>query len=391
MPSAVSGRAGVDGSPRPGSQRRLGADNGPERCDGPRMRTLTLQGSFRDMGRQFGDACRDEIHQFYDLRVKNALMQAKSYGGRDVTEGHLLGVAKASIEPTKAYHADGFEELSGIAEGADLPVEKILAMNGLTDFRDVLAWHGELETFGGCSSIIVQKDLASSGHALCGQTWDLATDNMPFVLGVIREPTAGKKTRTLTTVGCLSLIGMNEDGLSIGTTNVRTLDAKPGVNYLSIIHKVLSSASFDDAVEAVVGAPRAGAHYYFIVSGDDRAAALEVSATEAHRVDVSEGAYVHTNHCLIGANVEREADTPAGSSHARQDRLQALVDADAGSVDLDALQRYWADTENGENAICRDDFGAMGISTNGAVVMEPASRTIRMCHGLPNKASWVTL
>jgi isopenicillin-N N-acyltransferase-like protein len=366
-------------------------DKRSRRCDGPRMRTLTLKGTFRAMGRQFGEACREEIHQFYDLRVHNALMQAKSYGDRDVTEAHLLGVAKASIAPTEAYHPEGFEELQGIAEGAALPVEKILAMNGLTDFRDVLAWHGDLEAFGGCSSIIVQKDLTKGGHALCGQTWDLATDNMPFVLGVIREPQTGKKTKTLTTVGCLSLIGMNEDGLSVGTTNVRTLDAKPGVNYLSIIHKALSASSFDEAVGAVTEAPRAGAHYYYIVGGGDEAVALEVSATEAHRVDVTEGAYVHTNHCLIDANVDREADTPAGSSHARQARLQALVDADAGSVDLDALQRYWADTDNGENAICRDDFGAMGISTNGAVVMEPGTKTLRMCHGLPNKASWITV
>lgn len=325
------------------------------------MRTLTFKGTFRDIGRQFGEACRDQIHEFYALRVNNALLQAKSYGGRDVTEAHLLGVARASIAPTQGYHPDGFEELSGIAEGADLPVEKVLAMNGLTDFRDVLAWHGDLETFGGCSSIIVQKNVAKGGHALCGQTWDLATDNMPFVLGVVREPEGGKKTKTLTTVGCLSLIGMNEDGLSIGTTNVRTLDAKPGVNYLSIIHKVLCSASFDDAVSAVVDAPRAGAHYYYLVGGDDQAVALEVSAGDAHRVDVTEGTYVHTNHCLIDANMGKEAETPAGSSHARQDRLQALVDADKGSVDLDALQNYWADTENGENAICRDDFGAMGI------------------------------
>ena len=39
------------------------------------MRQISLQGTPRNMGRAFGEACRHEIHEFYRLRVANAVAQ----------------------------------------------------------------------------------------------------------------------------------------------------------------------------------------------------------------------------------------------------------------------------------------------------------------------------
>jgi len=353
------------------------------------MKILTLQGSHREIGRAFGEACRDEIQEFYHLRVKNALMQAKQHGDRDVDERHLLEVARRSLGPTEAFDPDGFAELEGIAEGSGLSLEAVLGMNGLTDYRDVLAWHGDLEDFGGCSAFIVGREVTAGGDALCGQTWDLATDNMPYVIGVIRKPDHGPETRCLTTVGCLSLIGMNELGLAVGTTNIRTEDARPGVNYLSLIHRALASATLEEAVSSILSAQRAGAHFYYLVDAEGRAAAVETTAHLFHRQEASTGQYVHCNHCLIPAHVEIEGNTPSVSSHARQHRLVELIEADGGKSSLETMKRALADHENGDNAICRHDFG--GISSNGAVVMAPTSRRIEACHGLPCQATWADL
>ena len=241
------------------------------------MQILSFSGSPREIGRAFGETCSEQIKEFYALRIRNAIGQALQHGGRDVGEEQVLKVARACVAPTQSYHPEGFEEMQGIAEGSGLPVEKILAMNGLTDIRDVLAWGGELEEFGGCSSFIVQGDYSRDGKLWCGQTWDLATDNMPFVIGVHRKPTDAPESWTLTTVGCLSLIGINDAGLSIGTTNIRTTDSRPGVTYLNIIHKVLSSRDFETARKAVIDAPKAGAHYYYVCDKHGRAAGFECS------------------------------------------------------------------------------------------------------------------
>lgn len=340
------------------------------------------------MGQAFGESTRDEIAELYDKRLANAIRQAKQYAGRDVTEEQLLAVAGACVGPTRQYDESGLEELEGIARGANQSLEKILAMNGLTDLRDVLGWHGQLDAFGGCSSFVIAADQTADGHTVCGQTWDLATDNMPHVLAVVRKPSNGPSTRCLTTVGCLSLIGQNEHGISVGTTNLRTTDARAGVTYLSIIHRALAQREFTQAVACITDATRSGAHYYYVAGPDDQARAIECTPYQAEVVDVATGHYVHTNHVLEAPNREHEAVTPAESSHARQQRLESLIGARSDWT-LEATKSLLADRANGVNAVCRHDTN--GISSNGSVLLRPQTRTVWASHGPADIAEWIAL
>lgn len=340
------------------------------------------------MGEAFGEICREEIQQFYELRLRNAISQAKEYGGRVVGEGEVLALSRQCLPISEGYDRDGTLELVSIARGANLAPEKVFAMNQLTDLRDVLAWGGPLETDGGCSSFVIQGDLTADGNLLVGQTWDLASDNMPYVVGVRRRPKETPSTVCLTTVGCLSLIGANEEGLFVGTTNLRTKDARPGVGYLSIIHRALACRDLETAELAVTSAPRAGGHYYYLANRRNRAVTIECSATLHERAVVERGYFVQTNHVQAARLQPLEADTPAQSSRARHARLMELIEADrARGIDLERAQTYFADTENGPNAICRDNLG--GISTNGAVLGAPARPSLVMTHGLPSRAVWV--
>ena len=352
------------------------------------LRVLEFAGTPSEMGEAFGESCRAEIAELYALRLENALAQAREYGGRNPREADLLALAKLCRPATQAHHPDGFAELCGIAAGARQSVERVLALGGLTDLRDTLAWGGTLEAAGGCTGFVVQGDASVSGRVLCGQSWDLTTDNAPFVVAVHRKPSDGPETRCVTTVGCLSLMGMNEHGIAVGTTNLRTRDARVGVPYLNLIHRALASRAYADAVSSLASARRAAAHSYTIVGAEGQAVVLECSAAHAHPIRVERGTHVHCNHCLLPEHAASEGDTPRRSSEARYTRMSELL-AETETHDLDSLQRLLADTKNGELAICRDDFS--GISTNAAIVMDPAERKIRACQGLPSRAEWVEL
>jgi isopenicillin-N N-acyltransferase like protein len=353
------------------------------------MRVLRLKGSHRDMGRQLGSELREQTQSFYAIRLQIAIDQAWKYGGRRVDEAEVLKAARSCLPVTRAYDPKGFEELQGIAEGSGLSMEQVLALNGLTDLRDWLAWGGDEDSLGGCSAFVVQKDATQDGAMICGQTWDLATNNMPYVIGVHRQPDTGPQTWTLTTAGCLSLIGMNEDGLCVGTTNVRVTDAGSGVVYLSIIHKALSAGSHSEAVACVTDARRVSGHFYYIASADGQATALECTGTRVHQTQVEQGVYVHCNHCLIPENAELEGNKPTASSLERTSRLDRLFVDNGTQNNLDSAKTFLANTEGGLTAICRDD--TEGVSSNGAVVMSPSRGEIQACHGLPSTAPWVHL
>ncbi len=353
------------------------------------MRVLRLKGSHLEMGRQLGRELREETQRFYATRLQIAIDQAWKYGQRRVDEADVLKAARSCLPVTRAYDPQGFQELQGIAEGAGLSMEQILALNGLTDLRDWLAWGGDEDSLGGCSAFVTQADMTQDGEMICGQTWDLATNNMPYVIGVHRQPDKGPQTWTLTTAGCLSLIGMNEDGICVGTTNVRVTDAGSGVVYLSIIHKALSADSHSAAVACVTEAPRASGHFYYVADGEGNATALECTGTRLHQERVKQGVYVHCNHCLIAENAALEGNEPTASSLERTSRLDRLFRENAGNNSIESAKGFLANTEGGLTAICRDD--TEGISSNGAVVMVPSRREIQACHGLPSTATWIHL
>jgi isopenicillin-N N-acyltransferase-like protein len=351
--------------------------------DAPTLRVIELGGAPRELGRTFGELCRAEIAELYQRRTQNALRQARELGGRNAREEDLLALARACLAPTRAHHPDGHEELAGIAEGSGLSLERVLAMNGLTDLRDVLAFAGDPEAAGGCTACVVMGDETRDGRLLCAQTWDLATDNLPFVVRVRRRPRAGPATDCITAVGCLSIAGMNEAGIAAGTTNLRTRDGRAGVVYTSVVHKALACTRLEDAVAAATDAPRAAAHFYWLADGEGRAAVVECAATRHHRRDLARGHHVQCNHCLAPEIAALEVEVPRASSHARQARMEALLAGARGRIDAAALRGFLADRENGALAICRDDFD--GISTLAAVVVAPETRTLHASPPAPTE------
>jgi isopenicillin-N N-acyltransferase-like protein len=340
------------------------------------------------MGEAFGESCREGIAALYALRLENALVQALRYGGRRVGEGDLLALAAACLEACERFHSDGAAELRGIARGARLSPERVLALNGLTDLRDALAWGGPLEAAGGCTAFVVQRDRSADGRLWAGQSWDLGTDNQPYVVGVHRRPARGPETWSVTTLGCLALMGLNAEGVALGTTNLRTTDAGPGVPYTSLIQRALEADSAASAAALIARAPRAGGHAYTVVDRHGEAFAVECTAKHARTFALRGGFHVHTNHCQVPEHQALEAEISFASSRARLARMQQLL-REAGRIAGPFLEGCLADDANGPLAICRDDFE--GISTNAALVVSPEGPVLRACHGLPSRGAWIDL
>ncbi len=352
------------------------------------MRILRLEGTPEAMGAAYGESCRAQIGELYQKRLHNALSQAKEYGGRTIGEAELLALAQASLPQVAEYSPEGYQELQGISRGSGLPLLKLWMMNALTDLRDVAAfgdpslWAAEAD---GCSSFLLMGDSTQDGRVWCGQTWDLVTDNLPHVLVVVRKPKQGPATVSLTTDGCLSLIGMNEHGVAIGTTNIRTVDSRPGVCYLDLIHKALGQKTLAAAADAVENSPRAGAHYFYLSDGE-KGVTLECTATRAVRTEVHRGYAVHCNHVLAPEQVALEAQgTPMASSHHRQSRFEQLL-AESPRPQIRDLERFLADHQGGNNSICRHNFA--GITSNASVLMNPAQREFHAVHGPACCGQW---
>ena len=350
---------------------------------------IELAGTSREMGRQFGEACRDAIVELYETRLEGAIQFARMWGHRTVRREEILDLAERCLASTRAYDPQGSDECVGIAEASGLTPAQLFAMQGLTDIRDVLAFSG-VPDGEGCSAIILPRERSADGRLLFAQNWDLATTNMPYVRLVHRRPVDTPETWSLTLTGCLSLIGINSEGVGVGTTNVTTDDGSCGVHYLHVLHRALEARSFNDAVSCIVDAPRLSGHYFFLVSAEGPAAVFECSARQCVRHDVVSNEVVRCNHLLDAEVVTTQRVQYTTCSSYRQQRLEDLLEQHE-TVGIDDIKRMLSDHEGGDNAVCRHDLPPTGISTNAAVILSPETGEIHACRGQPHVGRWRTM
>lgn len=347
---------------------------------------LEFAGSPFQMGASFGEECRDEIHELYELRLKNSLSSCRLYG-KSISETELLNLSAECLNKSIEYDEETHKELMGIAEGSELSAEKCFLMQGLTDMRDLAAFDGN-NSDEGCSSFIIGPDLSKRNELVIGQNWDLQTDNMPFVKFINRKPAEGPETWSLTLSGCLSLIGINSDGIAVGTTNLKTFDVRPGVHYLNVLHSALNSRTLPEAEKKVKNAERAGGHYFFIGNSRNEAVGLECSAKYFSEFRLKKGFYVHCNHALSDEIIKLEAEQNMISTHYRQKRLEQLISGIPEKISLADIKEFLSDHEGGEDrCLCRHNYN--GLSTNASVVIFPCSGEIHACKGQPHSGKWL--
>ncbi len=352
------------------------------------LETIELKGTPTQMGGAFGEACREEIRELHERRLRSAVQFAATWGDRSISAAQVTAVAESCLPFAEAYDPAGYEEFAAIAAGADMTPADLFVMQGLTDMRDLLAF-GEVDG-GECTAAIIPRERAQGARLLMAQNWDLETYNMPFVRLVHRRPETGPATWSLTLTGCLSLIGVNSEGVAVGNTNLRTTDGRRGVHYLQVLHRALACTSFEDALEAIRSAPRLSGHYYYLGFRDGRATGVECSGQRSVLHPARERPLVHTNHATAAAIRAVEAPDPGDSSRARLRRLESLVDRHTDPIGIQDLKVMLSDHEGGNNAICRHNAPPVGVSTNACVVLSPETREIHACRGQPHVGRFLT-
>ncbi len=140
---------------------------------------------------------------------------------------------------------------------------------------------------------------------------------------------------------------------------------------------LLDQPSIDDAIELLHQMPRGGGWNYFMVQGH-RIVNVETTATTVTVNDATlDGAYAHSNHYLTPEIAERAGD-PRPNSIARLGRARELV---RPQMDVQDMISALSDRTGYPDSICRERTIAAWVADTGA-------RTVRVCWGEPDDATW---
>lgn len=357
------------------------------------LERVEVSGAPRALGQGQGEHFRERVQAFVQMRYEAVAGYFADRGRDDWRK--LLDVGAESFAMFEAWDPAGHAEQVGIAEGANVDPHRLFTACNMTDMRDAVLLAApsgpplKKVVDEGCSSLMVPADRTASGHPLVGQTWDLNPPDVEYVVAVHRRPDEGPATWSVTCTGCLSLMGFNAEGVAVGTTNIKTYGSRPGVGYLSILHRAIRSGSLDEALEVVRTAPHAGAHTYWLA---DAARQVEVEASPNAQLerDTSEGPIWRTNHCLLEDHRGIEGEVPSDSTKARFERLRELLEP-ARDMDVDGLRAVFADRGRGVHSINRYAEDAQGTATNAVLIVDPAERGGWACRGPADRGEWVEL
>jgi len=355
--------------------------------------TIEVKGSPKQMGQSYGEQLRDQIKEFVEhrIRITGQYLAERGFEG----EADLIRVGTTGLEALERIHQEGHEELVATAQAAGVEPAALFSAGNYSDVRDVvlLGGKGEDAKADGCTAFIVPADLTRDGHVLAGQTWDLHPDDVKHVVAVKRKPIDGPRTWSITTVGCPTLIGMNEWGVYVGTTNIKVKEVRedaPG--YLNVLHLALSTASDAPAAARVFEqTARLAAHTFWSaeLSGGSE---IEASASRAVVRDLGrgiEGTLLQTSHCLDAGLADLEAEEPSESSLKRYDRAKELLGI--GGHDVESLKKLMADREGAPYCISRWHEDGEYAATNACVIADFVNATLHACRGPSDRGAWVEL
>ncbi len=351
------------------------------------LESLTVKGSFEEMGRAYGQHYQTKIKQFIEMRLSSAEGYFKTWGRGSVDE--LLAKGAQCWTQALSFDPMAAREQEAIAFAVGVTPELLYAATNMTDVRDavLLPDVSPPDEDEGCTSLLIPP--TDNTQSFYGQSWDLNPPDIDFVFALHRLPDTGPETWTVTCTGCMTLVGMNEYGVSVGTTNLKTWKSRVGVGYLSVLHKAVTQKDFAAASLVCETAPVAGAHSYWIGNAD-QGIEWERSPDDAFKRDTSNGAIGRSNHCLFKEHQDREWINPSPSSASRYDRVTELL-TKSDEHSLDSVKAIFADRSDGVYSINRYVEDAQGTITNSVVITDPKHGVLHACRGSADRGEWRTL
>ncbi len=358
------------------------------------MKQITLTGDFREIGRQYGRACRGSIKVFtIAIQVMRALSERPGATFFNPRYRNLPFVIPRFFANRKRYRAEA-RKYRGILE--EYYPESIDMLEGMAEgarvaFDDLLFLNAASEASLRCTAIAATGSESAAGTPLLAMNADEAkgTERLEAVFDI--RPDSGYRYLVTAMKGVLYFnFGMNESGLAMaGTFLFLDIDEDaraqvPMLIYFSILNRC---ATVDEAVEAVRSLPTADVGLVLYLADAERFVRVEQSAMDREIEVVDNGLRWNANFpnssTMAGFSILNELDD-ATSLFAcnRIKRLTHFCDRFRGAFDAEAMHTVLSDhgdstDETHLRSMCMHPKHAAGKQTCASMIADPARRVVR--------------
>jgi isopenicillin-N N-acyltransferase-like protein len=333
-------------------------------------------------GQQTADLIRFNLEGYWRLFRHEAGLDRSS----------VLNQARRYLEPINRYAPHLLEEMRGIAEGAGISLDEVLALNSRTEILS----QGYVPLCQECTAVFVAPEMTDDEHTLVGQNWDwLNVLRGGMVLLRIEQP-GGPTVLTLTEAGIVGKIGFNSTGVGVCTNFLRYNHRRVGVPYHVILRQALDAPHLGKAIVAVYCGPRADSGNYLLAHVDGEGVNLEATPSDVGFLYPDDGLLIHTNHFLTPRlQVGDVAIVESDNTLPRYGRAIRLLHGQAGQITVETLKSIFNDHFNRPRAICRhpdpDEPEIERTATLASMIVDLTAGEMHLTVGEPCQAEYYTV
>jgi isopenicillin-N N-acyltransferase-like protein len=318
---------------------------------------LRLEGSYRDVGRQIGDACADVLQ-------RSVAFDNEIPGGR--ARADQLALADRYRTLTAEAMPWILEELDGAAEAAEVDPLALFARTVEEIWYEPRGAGSGAAIHGRCSDLVAAPPATANGHILIAHNNDLSPRYRDELVAIERSVPGDPSVLTIGN-GIWISVGWNSAGLSLTGNELSPNDERVGIPRELQVRAMLRETSLDGMVGTALRHDRASSYNNVIASSDGTVVNVEGSATSVEMTEPDErGHLAHTNHYVCDSMLAFEGDPAyAGRSAVRYGRAVELLAAQPdGTVTEDVLRDLLSDHEHAPDSLCRHaDEGSGGSVT----------------------------
>lgn len=340
---------------------------------------IDIEGDAPQRGLQYGRAAGDRIA----LSIKTYRAAYEKVG---LDWSRTKALARRFVPQIEAFDPESMREIEGIAAGAEVEPEEIVALNARSELLYAHEQLAATEPPDGCTGVVVMPAASRGGRLIHAQNWDWRVESVDLGVVLRIRPADGPAILTFVEAGTLARAGLNEHGIALTGNFLKSADdgRATGVPLPLIRRSILKSTLYAQALGVVFRSARTISNNMIISHAEGEAVSLETCPQQVFWQLPENGVLVHANHFktpgALARVLDRSLETTPDSLY-RDRRVSEFLLARAGQLDEEEVIEALSDRFGAPRAVCRAPSAGPGGATSATVatiVIDPAARKMRI-------------
>jgi Acyl-coenzyme A:6-aminopenicillanic acid acyl-transferase. len=343
------------------------------------LKVIECQGTDREIGQQYGEACREEFHR----SVENIFAISQQ---RQIDKEQVIANVKKFLPLVEKFDPQVIEFMKGMSKGAGISFEEALMLRATLE---LMFYAGQVS--GQCTSFAATGEATKGGKTLLGQNgdfWDYSSVNL---LRIKRAD--GMKQLCLAGEGFMEC-GLNSAGIGFcfNSTFAPQDSYRLNLPMGCYLPKMMRQRTIGNALGVLCQAAR-GLLYYNLGSCEGDIIGFESTFDDFNVMQPERDILVHSNHYLSERFKKGDwAGLLTPDTYLRIQRINRLMELNYGQLTPELMMEFLADHHNYPKSICMhmdETKPRPQAVTIVSVIMVPAEQTMFVACGNPCQVEYV--